>query len=122
MGSLKSLPACYLLGLWAGKNAKQKGVESAFLYNGVAPFVKGSRISAFVKGVIDGGVQIPFADEAMPSEERLKGENIANYAKELAKDKDVYDKRFSGLLKKGFKPEDYAENYARIKDAIVGAK
>ncbi|MGD0637553.1 MAG: 50S ribosomal protein L18 [Nitrososphaerales archaeon] len=121
-GSLKSLPACYLLGLWAGKNAKSKGVESAFLYNGVAPFVKGSRISAFVKGVIDGGVQIPFSEEAMPSEERLKGENIASYAAELAKDKEAYDKRFSGLLKKGFRPEDYAQNYTRTKDAIVGAK
>jgi large subunit ribosomal protein L18 len=121
-GSLKSVPACYLLGLWAGKHAKQKGIESAFLYNGVAPFVKGSRISAFVKGVIDGGVEVPFAEEAMPSEERLKGENIAKYAAELAKDKDAYDRRFSGLLRQGFKPEDYAQNYMRVKDAIVGAK
>ena len=121
-GSLKSVPACYLLGLWAGKNAKQKGIESAYLYNGVAPFVKGSRISAFVKGVIDGGVEVPFAEEAMPSEERLKGENIAKYAQELAKDKEAYERRFSGLLKQGFRPEDYAQNYARTKDAILGAK
>ena len=83
---------------------------------------RGSRISAFVKGVIDGGVEVPFSEEAMPSEERLKGENIAKYAAELAKDKEAYDKRFSGLLKKGFRPEDYAQNYARTKDAIVGAK
>jgi large subunit ribosomal protein L18 len=121
-GSLKSVPACYLLGLWAGKNAKQKGVESAFLYNGVAPFVKGSRISAFVKGVIDGGVEVPFDEEAMPSEERLSGQNIASYAAELAKEKEVYEKRFAGLLKQGFKPEEYAQNYARTKEAIVGAK
>ncbi len=40
----------------------------------------------------------------------------------MPRTRSVYDKRFSGLLKKGFKPEDYAENYARIKDAIVGAK
>ena len=121
-GSLKSVPACYLLGLWAGKNAKQKGVESAFLYNGVAPFVRGSRISAFVKGVIDGGVEVPFDEEAMPSEERLSGQSIAGYATELAKDKETYDKRFSALLKQGFKPEDYVQNYSRVKEAIVGAK
>jgi len=58
----------------------------------------------------------------MPSEERLKGENIAKYATELAKDKEAYDRRFSALLKRGFRPEDYAKNYARTKDAILGAK
>jgi large subunit ribosomal protein L18 len=121
-GSLKSIPACYLLGLWAGKKAKEKGIESAFLYNGVAPFVKGSRIPAFVKGVIDGGVHVPFAEEAMPSKERLSGETIAKHAAELAKDKEVYDKRFSKLLKQGFKPEDYAQHYSRMKDEIVRAK
>ncbi len=120
-GSLKSVPACYLLGLWAGKNAKGKGIESAYLYNGVSPFVKGSRISAFVKGVIDGGVEVPFAEEAMPSEDRLKGENIAKYATELAKDKEAYDRRFSALLKHGFRPEDYAKNYERTKETIVGS-
>lgn len=121
-GSLKSVPACYLLGLWAGKNAKQKGIESAYLYNGVSPFVKGSRISAFVKGVIDGGVEIPFDEDAMPSDERLRGEHIAKYAAELAKDKDAYNARFSGLLRQGFKPEEYAQYYAKVKEAIAGAK
>ena len=66
-GSLKSIPACYLLGLWAGKEAKKKGVEKAYLYNGPAPFVKGTRIPAFVKGVADAGVDIPFSDEVIPS-------------------------------------------------------
>ncbi|MGA2665976.1 MAG: 50S ribosomal protein L18 [Nitrososphaerales archaeon] len=121
-GSLKSVPACYLLGLWAGKKAKEKGIESAFLYNGVAPFVKGTRIPAFVKGVIEGGVEIPFSEEAMPSDERIRGETIAKYAEELAKDKQVYDARFSRLLKQDFRPEDYAKHQSRVRDAIVGAK
>jgi large subunit ribosomal protein L18 len=120
-GSLKSIPACYLLGLWAGRSAKKKGVESAFLYNGVSPFVKGSRIAAFVKGVIDGGVHVPFAEEAIPSKERLSGETIAKHAAELAKDKEVYDKRFSQLLRQGFKPENYTQYHSRVKDEIMGA-
>ncbi|HUH99734.1 MAG TPA: hypothetical protein VLY65_01700, partial [Nitrososphaerales archaeon] len=33
-GSSKSVPACYLLGLLAGKRAKEAGVEKAHLYNG----------------------------------------------------------------------------------------
>jgi large subunit ribosomal protein L18 len=119
-GPLKSLPACYLLGLWAGKQAKKDGIESANLYNGLTPFVKGSRISAFLKGVVDAGVDVPHSKEVLPSEDRIKGENIASYAAALAsQDKEAYEKRFSGVLKQGFKPEEYAQNYARTKDAIM---
>jgi len=111
-GSLKSLPACYLLGLWAGGKAKREGIESAIVYNGPAPFVK---------GVIDAGVQIPFSEEALPSEERLTGSSIVSYAAELAKqDRAAYERRFSALIKLGFKPEDYAENYEQTKGAIIG--
>jgi large subunit ribosomal protein L18 len=121
-GSLKSIPACYLLGLWAGKEAKKKGVEHAYLYNGPIPFVKGTRIPAFVKGVADAGVDIPISEEVVPPEGVLKGENIAKYATDLAaQDKQLYEKRFSALLKDGFKPESYAEDYAKVKKAIMGA-
>jgi large subunit ribosomal protein L18 len=121
-GSLKSIPACYLLGLWAGKEAKKKGIEKAYLYNGPVPFISGTRIPAFVKGVADAGVDIPHSDEVMPPDAVLKGENIAKYANELAaKDKQAYEKRFSALLKQGFKPESYAEDYAKVKNAIMGA-
>jgi len=109
-GSLKSIPACYLLGLWAGKEAKKKGVDKAYLYNGPLPFVKGTRIPAFVKGVADAGVEIPFSAEVIPPEGVLKGENIAKYANDLAaSDKQLYEKRFSALIKQGFKPDSYAE-------------
>jgi len=121
-GSLKSIPACYLLGLWAGKEAKKKGVETAYLYNGPLPFVKGTRIPAFVKGVSDAGIDIPYSDEVIPPEAVLKGENIAKYATDLAaQDKQVYEKRFSAVLKAGFKPEAYAQDYAKVKDAILGS-
>jgi len=121
-GSLKSIPACYLLGLWAGKEAKKKGVERAYLYNGPVPFVKGTRIPAFVKGVVDAGVDVPHSKEILPPDEVVKGENIAKYANDLAsQDKAVYDRKFSGLLKRGFKPESYAENQAKVRDVIMGA-
>lgn len=121
-GSSKSIPACYLLGLWAGKEAKKKGVERAFLYNGPVPFVKGTRIPAFVKGVVDAGVDIPFSEEVVPSEKVLKGETIAKYANDLSsQNRDLYEKRFSALLRSGFKPESYSEDYAKVKNTIMGA-
>ncbi|MDA4132952.1 MAG: 50S ribosomal protein L18 [Thaumarchaeota archaeon] len=123
-GSLKSIPACYLLGLYAGKKAKESGVEAANLYNGVSRFVDGSRVSALVKGVKDAGVDVPMADKAIPSADSISGKITADYAKSLlAENKEKYSKLFSGLLKAGFKPEEYAENTTALKQTILkGAK
>ncbi len=121
-GSLKSTPACYLLGLLAGKKAKGKGVSEAFLYNGVAPFVRGSRVSAFAKGVVDSGLSVPVSTEVFPKEERMSGETIASFAAKLAKeDKAQYGRRFASMLKLGLKPEEYVAHHAQVKKAIQGA-
>ena len=123
-GSPKSVPACYLLGLLAGKRAKGNGVEKAYLYNGVSPFVGGSRISALVKGVRDAGVDIPMSDDAVPSEDRISGKATAEYAKSLlAESKERYSKVFSRMIRTGFKPEDYPQSTTALKQVILkGAK
>ncbi|HXW36872.1 MAG TPA: 50S ribosomal protein L18 [Nitrososphaerales archaeon] len=121
-GSLKSTPACYLLGLYSGKRALEKGVKAAVLYNGVEPFVRGSRVAAFVKGVVDAGVSVPVGEEALPSQERVSGKPIADYASKLAsEDKDLYSKAFSTLTKRGFKPEEYPLNFEATRSAIMGS-
>ena len=120
-GSLKSTPACYLLGLLAGKKAIEKGVKRAILYNGVEPFIRGARIAAFVKGVIDAGVEVPVGEGALPSEERISGKAIADYATKLAsEDKDVYAKMFSALLRQGLRPEEYPEHFEKIRAVLRG--
>lgn len=122
-GSLKSTPACYLLGMLAGKKALEKGVKEAVLYNGLAPFIKGGRVSSFAKGVVDAGVSVPVGEEAFPSEERLTGKAIAEYAAKLfAESRESYEKSFAKLLKGGFKPQDYPSLFEKMKSAIAGAK
>lgn len=122
-GSSKSIPACYLLGLLAGKRAKEEGVEEAYLYSGVSRFVNGSRVSAVVKGVKDAGIEVPMDEEAAPSAESLSGKTIADYAKSLlSEDKEKYSRIFSGLLRTGFKPEDYEEKSSALKQAIMKGK
>ena len=122
-GSAKSTPACYLLGLLAGKKALSSGVKGAVVYNGVAPFIKGSRIAALLKGVTDAGVEVPVGEGAFPSEERITGKSIADFASGMAtNDKDSYEKFFSGLLKAGFRPEDYPAQFEKTKSAIAGDK
>ncbi len=122
-GSPKSTPACYLLGMLAGKKAKGSGIEAAVLYTGLVPFVKGGRVAAFVKGVVEAGVEVPVGEEIFPTQDRLDGTVAANYAASLAKgEKKAYDRTFSGLLKAQFKPEDYPREFAKMKAAILGVK
>jgi large subunit ribosomal protein L18 len=121
-GSSKSTPACYLLGLLAGRKAMKAGVKEAVVYNGLVPFIRGSRIAALLKGVVDAGVIVPVGEEAFPDESRLSGKSIADYASKLAaEDKDEYSRSFSALLKGGFKPEDYPVEFEKVKAVIQGA-
>ncbi len=120
-GSLNSTPACYLLGFLAGRKALEKGVKEAVLYNGVVPFIRGSRIAAFVKGVIDSGLVVPVGEKALPPEERISGKTIADYATKLAtQDAASYKASFSALLREGFKPEDYPAQFEKVKSTIAG--
>ena len=121
-GSLKATPACYLLGLHAGKKALAAGVKEAVVYNGLVPFIKGSRIAALLKGVLDSGVAVPVGEEAFPDEGRLSGKVIADFATKLSsEDREAYTRDFSALLKAGFKPEDYPAEFERVRAAIMGA-
>jgi len=121
-GSSKSTPACYLLGLHAGKKALAAGVKEAVVYNGVVPFIRGSRIAALLKGVLDAGVSVPVGEKAFPNEERISGKPIADYASKLAsEDKEAYSRGFSALVKAGFKPEEYPGEFEKVKASIAGA-
>ena len=120
-GSSKSTPACYLLGLLAGKKAIKAGLKEAVTYNGLAPFINGSRVSALLKGVLDAGIAVPVGEEAFPSEERVTGKSIAEFAAKLAaQDGEAYSRSFSGLVRAGFKPEDYPAEFEKVKAAIAG--
>jgi large subunit ribosomal protein L18 len=116
-GSLNSLPACYLTGLLLGKKAVIKGIDNAILYTGIDTFTE--RISACLKGIIDGGVEIPSSEESFPSTERISGEHISNYASALKSDVETYNKRFSSLIKNGLNPENYKNHFEEFKEKIM---
>jgi len=119
MGSRKNIPAAYLTGLLAGLKAKDK-VKEAILYTGSRRFVPNSRISAVVKGLLDAGISIPMDHETLPSEDRLKGKHIADYAKYLLeRDKDLYSERFSNLISKALNPESIPEHFEDIRKKIM---
>ena len=115
-GSRKNIPAAYLTGLLLGAKAAAKGIKSAVLYLGPRSYVRGSRVAAFVKGVIDAGVDVPVDPETLPNEDRLLGKHIAEYANALLESSpEVYKKRFSFLLSHRFKPEEYVKHVSSVK-------
>ena len=116
-GSLNSLPACYLTGLLLGKKASFKGIDNAILYTGKDAFTE--RLSACLKGIIDGGIEIPSSEDSFPSTERISGEHIANYASALKSDSEIYNKRFSTIIKNGLNPENYKSHFEEFKEKIM---
>lgn len=73
--SPKSTPAAYLTGLLAGQRAAQQGIADAVLDIGRHAPVRGSKVFAALKGVLDAGVDVPHGDEEriFPAEERVTG-------------------------------------------------
>jgi len=122
-GSRKNIPAAYLTGLLLGTKALAKGIKSAVLYLGPKPFIRGSRVAAFIKGVIDAGVDVPVDPKTLPKEDYLAGKHIADYANMLlASSPEVYKKRFSYLLSRRFKPEEYAKHVSSVKTKVLKVK
>lgn len=118
--SFANTPAAYLTGLIAGFLARKKGYKKAVLDIGLQRSTRGNRIYAVVKGCIDAGLEVPHGVEVLPSEERIRGEHIAAYAKLLReKDKERYEKQFSGYLKRNVLPEAIPELFEQVKQRIV---
>jgi len=73
-----NLPAAYLTGFLAGLRAKSRGVKGAILDVGLNPPIKGSRIYAALKGVVDAGIEVPHSPEILPSDDRISGKHIVS--------------------------------------------
>lgn len=89
-----SIPAAYLAGYLLAKKTEE---TDAVLDLGLRESKKGGRIFAAVKGINDGGLNVPAGEEAYPVEERLTGEHI---------------KEMTG--------EDVPENLEEVKENIEG--
>ena len=118
LGSLKNLPAAYLTGLLCGYRALKRNVKKAILDIGLQTPSKGARVFAVMKGCIDAGIEIPHGEEILPSEERIKGQHISDYASMLSSTPEVYSKRFSEYLSRGLRPENIVEHFSAVKKKI----
>ncbi len=117
-----NIPAAYLTGLLCGLKAKAAGINEAILDIGLVSPTKGSKIFAVLSGVVEGGVEVPHSEDKIVKE-RLKGDHIAKYAKNLGIGSEEYTAKFSQYTAKGLAPEKIAEHLAKVKaDILAGTK
>lgn len=119
-GSRKNVPSCYLVGLLLGKKCLQKKITRAILYIGKRHFT--TKIAACLKGLSEAGLEMPFSENIIPSEQRIQGNHIAEYAQKLKANDDLYKSRFSSYLGLGLEPEKYPSHFSEVKDKIVNDK
>jgi large subunit ribosomal protein L18 len=91
--STSTIPAAYLTGLIAGYRAKKKGIKEGILDIGRNIPVKGSKNFAALKGVIDAGIRVPYKEDKLPDNDRIKGKHIN---KEIVNSFDDFVKKIQG--------------------------
>jgi len=90
-----NMPTAYLVGLLAGKKAVKAGIKKAILDIGFYKSAKGSKVYAVLKGIVDGGLEVPVKEEMFPKQERISGKHIEDFYKKAQEDKEKFKNQFS---------------------------
>ncbi len=112
----KNISAVYLTAYLCGKKALALGVEDAIADIGLKSPIVGSKIFAGVKGAADAGLDIPYGEKVIPSDERINGQHIADYAESL--EDDEVKTKFSKYLENGLQPTELPAHFEEIKNKI----
>ena len=119
-GGTGNLPTAYLTGFLAGKKALQNNLKNGVLDLGVTSPIRGNRLFTALKGLIDAGIEMPHNKKIYPSEDRIRGENIANYAKYLAElEPKIPPQQFNLYKKRGLNPQKLPAHFDEVKEAIL---
>lgn len=77
-GSLKSISASYLTGYLVGKEIEKKKLDTPIVDFGMIKTLHKTKVYAFLKGMIDSGIEIKCDEECFPEDNRIKGEHMKN--------------------------------------------
>ena len=75
-GSLKSIPAAYLSGFLFGKQIIKEKLKKPIIDFGMHRTIHKTKPYAFLKGLIDSGIEIACPEKAFPEEERIQGKRL----------------------------------------------
>jgi large subunit ribosomal protein L18 len=113
-----NIPSSYLAGLYFGIKNKGK-IKESIIDLGLKSITKGNRLSAAIKGIKDSGINISCSEKIFPSENKIDGTSITEYANSLSENKEKYEKQFSKYLKKGLDPKNIKQDFKKIKETIM---
>ena len=95
-GSKTNIPVSYLSGMLAAKRAVKAGISSAVLDIGRVTPTSGGRAFATLKGLIDGGLEVPHSEDLFPDDGRISGAHISD---KISKDFEKVMKKIEGAKK-----------------------
>jgi len=75
-GSLKSIPASYLIGFLMAKKISKEKLEKPIIDFGMARTLHKTKIYGFIKGLMDGGIHVSDKENIFPEEDRIKGKSL----------------------------------------------
>ena len=115
-------PAAYLTGLLCAERAKKHKVSKAILDIGLYKITPGNTLFSALKGAVDGGLNIPYNEKILPSEDRISGKHIAAYAEAVKSDAAKYKKLFSAYVKDKADPSEMPVVFEATKKTIMDSK
>lgn len=77
-GGLKSITASYLTGFLLGKKIQKEKLANPIVDFGMLKTIHKNKLFGFILGLKDSGLDIECPEEAIPSEDRIKGEHLKN--------------------------------------------
>lgn len=120
MGGLGNTPAAYLTGLLAALRAKKAGITYAVPDIGLHAPTRGAKVFAAIKAANDVSLKVPVSKEVVPSEERIRGEHIASWARMLQEARpEAYERFFSQYIARGFDPTQLPTHFEEVKNRIL---
>ncbi|MFH1396516.1 MAG: 50S ribosomal protein L18 [archaeon] len=121
--STKNLPAAYLTGLKVAQMAKGKFDSEGLVFDtGLRTPLQKGKVYAFLKGALDGGLNIAHGSEEkiFPVDEKISGKDIQDYANNLKQENvEKYQKKFAANLKKGADPTQMVTNFEKVKTVLM---
>lgn len=109
-----NLSSAYLLGFLCGLKAMKNSLKEGVLDVGMARAIKNSAFFAVARGMRDAGFEIPLGENTAPSDDRVYGRHIENYAKSI-KSSVV----FSRYRKAGLEPKELSKHVVEVKKKIT---
>lgn len=113
----KNFPAAYLTGLLLGRKAVAQHCPKAILDTGFKLSLKKGKVYAFLKGLLDSGLEVPHGDaEIFPDAERISGTHIQQYAQQLGK---ASGEKFSSYAQHNADPAAVIATFEKVKQNIL---